>query len=75
MSKRFNGDQVHGIRKLLIAELILIQLRSSREAIDQYCCWHGRVEWMWHVIGGIDAAEMRHMDGLDSRHGGNGNDL
>lgn len=68
MSQQLDGDQIQGIGELLVRVLPAIQLRAGREAVDEHQGGFGRVVWLWHLVGGVYAAEMRHMDSLGVWH-------
>lgn len=68
MTKEFNGNQIHGICKLFVFVLRLIELGRGGEAIDED---QGRLRGivdMRHLVCGIDATKVRDTDSLCVRH-------
>ena len=68
MAEQLNGDKIHLVRQLLVAILLLVQLRRGSEAIHEDQGRFRRIIGVGTLICSVDAAKMRHMDNLGVRH-------
>lgn len=70
VAQQLDGQQVHGVGELLVGILLLVQLRRGREGVDQHESGLVGVVGVRHLVGGVDAAQVRNTDDLGVRHGG-----
>ena len=68
MSQQLDGDQIHRIVEFLVRVLGSVELGGGRETVDEDEGGFGGVVGVWHLVGAVDAAEVRDADGFGVRH-------
>ena len=66
VSQKLDGEQIHLIRELLVRVLAFVELRRSREGVDQDKGWLRRIVRMGHLVASIDTAQMGHCSPLSA---------
>lgn len=69
MAQQLDRQQVHRVSQLRVGVLLPVQLGRGGEGVHQHQRGFLGVVGMWHLVGGVDAAQMGHADDLGVRHG------